>query len=531
MGSVSFQASSLLSSAERNFSAEDMLIDKGGNTIIVGWTDGDLGTQQSIGIADAFIASYSSSGELAWSNLFGGHSIDRAYAVSAHDDSIYVAGSSATNIGQGENLNISGAFVRKYSVIGEEAWTKMIFDSTGSQSWGSGITSIVAHDDGYIYFAGSAADGPNGGRDMIVGKMNNLGELQWLDYFGGSKEEFVYAMDVDTFGNIYVAGYTATISYPAGNQANQDGFVWKFNNKGQKLWSHIISTEYRDHVHALTVGNDGFVYIGGLTDSPILNGVNNTGNSNADGFVIKMSDQGDLVWTQTLGYGDSSFEQINDIYYSVDDGIYATGETAGGFVTGSAEAGGGFDALVVNLSSSDGSEIWATQFGGDYFDHGNRIEKDSDGVIRICGTTSSTIFLDQENQAHYNHASNSFLTLVTEREQPQDNDGDGFVDGLTNYQLWTEKGGIDLKSRRGNTYSDDTSRKWDAIKAVETDAGFSVLVEGHLSKEGKYKVVTANEEGVIGGATRWLNGNQMFDSGYEEVFSMDFNGNGVVDLL
>ena len=112
-----------------------------------------------------------------------------------------------------------------------------------------------------------------------------------------------------------------------------------------------------------------------------------------------------------------------------------------------------------------------------------------------------------------------------------DIDGDGFVDEITNYQMWISSGGVDLTNRRGRTYSDNSSRKWDAIKAVESDTGFFVLVEGHLSKEGKYKVVSADDEGVIGRATRWLNGNQMLDSGYEEVFAMDFNGNGVVDVL
>ena len=123
------------------------------------------------------------------------------------------------------------------------------------------------------------------------------------------------------------------------------------------------------------------------------------------------------------------------------------------------------------------------------------------------------------------------LTVNDLEEGPVDADGDGFVDEVTYYQIWTASGGVDLTNRRGRTYSDDTSRKWDAIKAVESDTGFSVLVEGHLSKEGKYKVVAADDEGVIGRATRWLNGNQMLDNGYEEVFSIDFNGNGVVDLI
>ena len=114
---------------------------------------------------------------------------------------------------------------------------------------------------------------------------------------------------------------------------------------------------------------------------------------------------------------------------------------------------------------------------------------------------------------------------------PVDLNGDGFVDEITNYQMWTVSGGVDLKNRRGKTYSDDSSRMWDAIKAVETNVGFLVLVEGHRNKEGKYIIVSADDEGVVGGKSRWLNGNQMTNEGYEELFAMDFNGNGVVDLV
>ena len=109
-----------------------------------------------------------------------------------------------------------------------------------------------------------------------------------------------------------------------------------------------------------------------------------------------------------------------------------------------------------------------------------------------------------------------------------DVDGNGFVDGITNYQIWTALGGVDLTNRRGRTYSDDSSRMWDAIKAVETNSGFSVLVEGQRNKEGKFKVATANDEGVVGGTSRWFNGNQMFNEGYEDLFAMDFNGNNQI---
>ena len=85
-----------------------------------------------------------------------------------------------------------------------------------------------------------------------------------------------------------------------------------------------------------------------------------------------------------------------------------------------------------------------------------------------------------------------------------------------------------LKNRRGKTFSDDTSRKWDAIKAAQDGGGFSILIEGHQNKDGNYKVASADNEGVISGASRWLNGNQMTNEGYEELFLMDFNGNNQI---
>ena len=113
-------------------------------------------------------------------------------------------------------------------------------------------------------------------------------------------------------------------------------------------------------------------------------------------------------------------------------------------------------------------------------------------------------------------------------EGPSDLDGDGFVDEITHYQMWTALGGVDLTNRRGKTYSDDSSRMWDAVKAVETNRGFSVLVEGQRNKEGKFKVATANDEGVVGGTSRWFNERQMANEGYEDLFAIDFNGNGEI---
>ena len=194
--------------------------------------------------------------------------------------------------------------------------------------------------------------------------------------------------------------------------------------------------------------------------------------------------------------------------------------------------------LVTAINIYNGTELTATVH---------------DDVESICYTDSSgnTFFYLTEDLARgrtrevdwdelvartFDHNADWFLNSLDtysdyhSADSPKDVDGDGFVDEVTNYQMWTASGGVDLRNRRGRTYSDDTSRKWDVVKAVEQDGGFSVLVEGQQNKEGKFKVVSADDEGVIDGATRWLNANQMLNEGYEDLFATDFNGINQIDF-
>ena len=235
---------------------------------------------------------------------------------------------------------------------------------------------------------------------------------------------------------------------------------------------------------------------------------------------VLVFEDADVIVREIPGFPNSAPESINLTSFSFDENIQAGSYIATLSSIDPDDADSHSYAFMAGVGDNDnnsfsiyGDELRIIE-SPDY-------ETKSSYSIRLQATDSGGLTVEQAFT----------LTVNDLAEGPQDIDGDGFVDEITNYQMWTASGGVDLTNRRGRTYSDSTSRKWDAIKAVEVDNEFSVLVEGHLSKEGKYKVVTANEEGVIGGTTRWLNGNQMLDSGYEEVFSMDFNGNGVVDLV
>ena len=224
---------------------------------------------------------------------------------------------------------------------------------------------------------------------------------------------------------------------------------------------------------------------------------------NGRAFAALKDDGSVVTWGYYEHGGDSS--SVSDQLSSGVTQIFSTGSAFaalkddGSVITWGGDDDGG-DSSSVSAQLSSGVVAFADPF------HDDRL---------IPGTSGAVLTSDPSNA----------LTITIDTS---DLNGDGFVDAVTNYQMWTALGGVDLKNHRGRTYSEDTSRKWDATKAVETNSGFSILIEGQRNKEGKCKVVSANEEGVIGRSTRWLNGNQMFNEGYEDLFAMDFNGNSEI---
>ena len=87
-----------------------------------------------------------------------------------------------------------------------------------------------------------------------------------------------------------------------------------------------------------------------------------------------------------------------------------------------------------------------------------------------------------------------------------DTNGDGFVDGVTSYQVFTtDDRDLFLRNRNGKRiYSDATSSQWDAIKAVFTDTSINTLIEGTGRKTGKYKVWASKlNTGRLTSQTRW----------------------------
>ena len=116
-----------------------------------------------------------------------------------------------------------------------------------------------------------------------------------------------------------------------------------------------------------------------------------------------------------------------------------------------------------------------------------------------------------------------------------DNDQNGIVDGSGDesspYQIYDNGSALTITNNDGSTYSQESSRNWDIIAATDFNNGFSVLRAGtSRTRIGQYRLWFTNSEGQITSGTRWTSGAQLADEGFEELFSIDLDGDGYVGL-
>ena len=116
---------------------------------------------------------------------------------------------------------------------------------------------------------------------------------------------------------------------------------------------------------------------------------------------------------------------------------------------------------------------------------------------------------------------------ITGRPPVVDDNGDGLIDGSSNYQFFKDGQAINL-TRRGRTLSDASSRFWNVAQAVKNETGFEVLLQGEGRRSDRFLVWTSNDAGAITDRSRWLTADQMVEGGYEDLFGRDFNGDGTV---
>ncbi|OGV67545.1 MAG: hypothetical protein A3K18_28875 [Lentisphaerae bacterium RIFOXYA12_64_32] len=221
--------------------------------------------------------------------------------------------------------------------------------------------------------------------------------VEWGTYLGGTGDDYATGVAVDSSGNVYVCGYTASSAWVSGGydtsqNGNYDAFVVKLSSTGAHVWSTYLGGTSEDRATGIAVDGSGYVYVAGYTASSgwVSGGWSTNYGGSRDGFVAKLSSAGANQWSTYLG--GSGWDEGNGIAADGDGNVYITGHTSSsGWVSGGWDTsynGGSQDGFVVKLSST-GAHLWSTYLGGNNSDGGYAVAVDGSGDICVTGHTLS----------------------------------------------------------------------------------------------------------------------------------------------
>ncbi len=306
-----------------NEEGKGISIDASGNVYITGVTTSTstLATRsayqtQPAGGNDAFLAKFNSSGSRTWATYFGGTGSDWGHGVSTDvSGNVFITGQTWSSSGiassgayQTSNAGGPDAFVAKFSSSGSRTWATY-YGGSGSDP----ANGISADANGNVYITGvttstsgiassgayqtTFAGGSSGPYDVFLAKFGSSGSLSWATYYGGSLDDYGYAICTDA-DNVYITGLSYSTSGIATSSAYQttnaggtpyafDAFLAQFSSSGSLSWATYYGGYGQDAGWGVCTDANGNVYITGNSNS--TSGIATSGvyqTSNAGGYDV-----------------------------------------------------------------------------------------------------------------------------------------------------------------------------------------------------------------------------------------------------
>ncbi len=419
-------------------------VDSSNDAVVTGTTNSTnfptttgAGQVSSRGNGDAFVAKLNSTGTaLLYSTYLGGQGPDFAYAIAVSAGNAFITGTTSstdfpitspgtsTTPFQPTPGGGGDAFVAELNTTGNQ----LVFSSyLGGNGLDIGF-GIAVDSSGNVYVTGStqSTNFPtlnalqtfiNGSTDAFVTKVDFTGEqVLYSTYLGGTQADVGQSIQVDTSGNMYVAGYTFSSDFPLQSPLQPttaggvDAFVAEIAAAGSPfIFSTYLGGTGDDRAHGLARDASGNIYITGATSSadfPTTSGAYQTSNhGGVDAFVCKLNSAGSQrVYSTYLGGSDT--DRGLAIALSSSGNAYVTGSTqssdfptsnavqsilgiSAGVLCGSSPCP---DAFVTQLNAAGNGVVYSTYLGGSGYDSGQGIALDSVGDPYITGNTLSPNF-------------------------------------------------------------------------------------------------------------------------------------------
>ena len=437
----------------------DLAIDAGGNAYVTGYTESrnfpvSSGGPPAVGggYGDAFVTKIDASGSsIVYSTVFGGSAFDNSHAIAVDSSgAVYVAGGTTSanfptvNALQSTFLGPEDGFIAKLDPSG----ASFVYSTFLGGSSIDEIVDLALGPSGEVYVAGTttsvdlptrnAAQASFGGGffDTFVAKVNgDASQVLYCTYLGGSGDEYVPHLTVDSAGSAYIVGPTRSPDFPTVNALQPafgggflgDAFVTKLSADGSFVFSSYLGGAGQDSAADVAVDQSGNVYVVGSTDSynfPLVGGLPRTNYASyPDAYITKINPSGSAIVFSTRLGGSKSDGALRVTLDAVGN-VYVAGFTSSeDFPVRSAllstYVGGWDDGFVAKLNPQGSVLLQSSYVGGSLHDYVSGLAVDAAGSIYLSGITMSPDFPTLNPfQSGNNGDRDAFVTKLTWEPDP-----------------------------------------------------------------------------------------------------------------
>jgi gliding motility-associated-like protein len=278
-------------------------------------------SEPSRGDMDVWIIKLDAQGQLEWDRTFGGAGRDELFAILERPGGGYWLGCHSTSDASGDKTEDSRG--------GQDLWLLQL-DADGQLEWDEtigGDNFDQIHDlewapDGNLYLSGGTFSAPGSGE---VGPMAEGGALDfwlikfdpasrsvlWDKRYGGTGEDFAYAICVSRTGNLYLGGRSASPSAPPSTENNgreatnfggySDFWMLELDAAGNKLREWSFGGSGLDDLYYIHETAQGRLVVGGVTDSGLSGNKTVPSRGGYDYWLICLEADGQPAWQQAIG--------------------------------------------------------------------------------------------------------------------------------------------------------------------------------------------------------------------------------------
>lgn len=433
--------------------ASVLSLDNEGNIFVAGSTYGSfkLGETNIVNsntrMNTSYLSKNSPSGEVIWVRGAGTGNYIIDGITNDNSGNTYIAGTFTTpTLSLGEfvltnttpiifqnMLLYSKAFVAKYSPTGEVIWAIAPNNEISSR-----INCIALDKAGFLYFTGIFRDNQMefGGVSILNNNINpdtnlsmNCTFLIKFDFYGNALwgkslvDNVIGDLTVDKDGSVIMGGSFKSSTINFGNISLQNPYIGfneiflaKLSNNGHFLWAKSIGSNGSDFCNSITTDLDGNIYTGGSYTGATLSAgdlsiINN--NKTSKSFLLKCNPEGNAQWIKSLD--NAAGNNLSSVCTDKHKDIYVSGSFDGDMsfdnITLTNEMSKGRDMFILKYKS-DGTIVWAKNYGADENISANSCIVDKKGDIHVTGDFGSKeIYFDKFRVRNYNYNQDQNLNL------------------------------------------------------------------------------------------------------------------------